>query len=230
MKPRSPVIAVIGFILYAFVTPATLFIAAGTLRWPMAWVYTAAFLVSIIGSRVVVFFKHPDTLQERANFISAENIAPWDRFLASYVGLLGPVIVLLIAGLDYRNIWSARLPDWLHYTGAGLVFIGYLSAIWAMVVNRYFSSVARIQKDRGHAVVSHGPYRLVRHPAYAGAILAGLGIPLMLNTLWAYIPTVVLIATLVLRTYLEDNLLQENLEGYQAYTQQTRYRIFPGIW
>jgi protein-S-isoprenylcysteine O-methyltransferase Ste14 len=230
MKPQSPVVAVIGFIIYAFLTPAILFIAAGTLRWPMAWAYTIAFLLSVIGSRAVVFFKNPDTLQERANFTSAENIAPWDRFLASYVGLLGPAIVLLVAGLDYRNHWSAHLPEWLHYIGAGLVLIGYLSAIWAMIANRYFSSVARIQKDRGHAVVSHGPYHLVRHPAYAGAILAGLAIPLMLNTLWAYIPTVVLIATLVLRTHLEDILLQENLEGYQAYTQQTRYRIFPGIW
>jgi protein-S-isoprenylcysteine O-methyltransferase Ste14 len=99
-----------------------------------------------------------------------------------------------------------------------------------MVENEYFSAVARIQKDRGQNVVSSGPYRVVRHPSYAGALLASLAQPFMLSTLWALIPAGATAAALVVRTYLEDRMLRRELAGYQGYAERTRYRLIPGVW
>jgi protein-S-isoprenylcysteine O-methyltransferase Ste14 len=111
-----------------------------------------------------------------------------------------------------------------------VIAAGYGLAVWAMVENRFFSAVARIQKDRGHEVVTTGPYRIVRHPSYAGAILAYLAFPLMLDALWSLIPGVIMAGVLVVRTGLEDRMLIEELEGYQGYAEETRYRLIPGVW
>jgi protein-S-isoprenylcysteine O-methyltransferase Ste14 len=99
-----------------------------------------------------------------------------------------------------------------------------------MVENRYFSAVARIQKDRGQEVVTTGPYRVVRHPSYAGAILASLALPLMLDALWSLIPALLLVVAVVVRTALEDQMLMADLEGYQRYALRTRCRLVPGLW
>jgi protein-S-isoprenylcysteine O-methyltransferase Ste14 len=99
-----------------------------------------------------------------------------------------------------------------------------------MLTNEFFSRDVRIQEDRGHAVVSDGPYRLVRHPGYAGFIVATLATPLVLGSLWALIPAALATAGLVVRTALEDRTLKEELDGYREFAQQTRYRLLPGIW
>jgi protein-S-isoprenylcysteine O-methyltransferase Ste14 len=99
-----------------------------------------------------------------------------------------------------------------------------------MVANRFFAAVVRIQSDRDHKVVTGGPYRVVRHPGYAGGIWAWLATPLMLGTLWAYIPALLTIAAMVVRTALEDQTLHSELPGYAEYAQHTRYRLLPGVW
>jgi protein-S-isoprenylcysteine O-methyltransferase Ste14 len=101
---------------------------------------------------------------------------------------------------------------------------------WAMAVNNYFSLVVRIQKDRGHTVVTGGPYHYVRHPGYVGGILFQLGTPLLLGSMWALIPAGLTVLLLVVRTALEDRTLLKELEGYQEYAQQTHYRLLPGLW
>jgi protein-S-isoprenylcysteine O-methyltransferase Ste14 len=100
----------------------------------------------------------------------------------------------------------------------------------AMASNAYFAEGVRIQTERGHTVATGGPYRYVRHPGYTGAILAQLVTPCLLGSLWAWIPTLASAALYVVRTYLEDQTLQVELPGYPAYTQQTRYRLIPGVW
>jgi protein-S-isoprenylcysteine O-methyltransferase Ste14 len=102
--------------------------------------------------------------------------------------------------------------------------------VWAMVVNPFFSAVARIQQDRGQWVVSSGPYRFVRHPSYAGALVASLALPFMLDALWALIPALAMVAALAVRTALEDRMLRRELEGYQGYVETTAYRLIPGLW
>ncbi len=203
-RQRNLARALVGFLLYIFLVPAMLFIAAGTVRWPMAWVYTTLLLLATFGSRIVTWFKNPDLLRERAQFTSAAGTKAEDRWLATLVGIVGPTLMSLVAGLDHRWEWSPILPTAVSIVGAAIVAVAYGMAVWAMVVNQYFSAVVRIQKDRGQTVVSGGPYALVRHPAYAASLWAALAFPLMLNALWALLPGLGLILVTVLRTRLED--------------------------
>mgnify|MGYP002684581587 CR=1 FL=1 len=96
--------------------------------------------------------------------------------------------------------------------------------------NRFFSGVVRIQTDRGHQVVTTGPYRFIRHPGYVGVLWTYLAMPLFLDSIWAFVPAVLTLAASILRTAWEDKTLQEELPGYKEYAQKTKYRLFPGIW
>lgn len=118
----------------------------------------------------------------------------------------------------------------MQVLAALVVGAGYGFSVWAMVENRYFSAVARIQEDRGQEVVSAGPYRIVRHPSYAGTALASLAWPLMLDAAWSLIPGMVMVVALVIRTKLEDRMLREELDGYRSYANQTPARLIPGVW
>ena len=144
---------------------------------------------------------------------------------------LRPLVVFVVAGLDERYGWQPDIPA-MAACGLGSLFL--LAAIafstWAMTVNRFFSGTVRIQTERGHQVVSSGPYRLVRHPGYLAGVIGYLAMPLVLGSSWAYLPVLMGILVVCLRTYLEDKTLQEELPGYREYTQQIRYRLFPGIW
>lgn len=230
LQTRTLIVAVIGLAIYLFFVPALLFISAGTLKWPMAWIYVGALLASTIGSRLIVFKRNPETLRERARFTSSEGTKPWDRVLVMIVGLFGPMATMLVAGLDRRFGWSGSVPVPVQYLAALVVAAGYSLAVWAMVVNPYFSAVARIQEDRGQVVVKTGPYRIVRHPSYAGAVLASLALPFMLETLWALAPALGMAVAVVIRTRLEDCMLREGLPGYESYAKETRYRLMPGVW
>jgi protein-S-isoprenylcysteine O-methyltransferase Ste14 len=111
-----------------------------------------------------------------------------------------------------------------------IVIGGYALVVWATGVNAYFSQVVRIQSERGHTVISSGPYHFVRHPAYVGMTLVVIGAPIMLGSWWALIPGVISALLMIARTNLEDQTLQDELPGYAAYAQHTRHRLIPGIW
>lgn len=230
MSMRKLLPAIITFVLYLLLIPAVLFISAGTLRWPMAWVATILLLASAIGSRLILWRQSPDTLRERVQFATAENTQPWDRALVPISVFLGPIATVIVAGLDHRYGWSGGVPLVVQIVAVLAVAAGHGLGIWALLANPFFSAVARIQRDRGHTVATAGPYRLVRHPGYAGSVLASLAIPFMLNTLWALLPALITVAAVAVRTALEDRMLREELEGYRDYAQQTPYRLIPGVW
>jgi protein-S-isoprenylcysteine O-methyltransferase Ste14 len=230
LETHNLVKAILGFALYLLLAPALLFIAAGTLNWPMAWVYIILILASTLVSRLIVYKRNPDTLRERARFTESERTEPWDRLLVMIVAVYGPMATMLVAGLDRRFGWSGSAPLAVQWLAALLVAASYSLGVWAMVVNPYFSAVARIQEDRGQVVVKTGPYRIVRHPSYTGAILACLALPFMLGTTWALVPALGMALGVVLRTGLEDRMLRAGLAGYESYAQETRYRLIPGLW
>jgi len=111
-----------------------------------------------------------------------------------------------------------------------LVIAGHALVVWATGTNAFFSQVVRIQTERGHTVITGGPYRYVRHPAYVGMILVVVGAPIMLGSWWALIPGVISAVLMIVRTVLEDRTLQAELSGYVEYAQHTRYRLLPGVW
>ena len=144
--------------------------------------------------------------------------------------LVGPFVAWIVVGLDERFGWTPDLPDSIQIAALLVIFIGSNIGTWAMLANRFFSSQVRIQSDRDHTVVSRGPYRFVRHPAYAGGILSWIAGPVFFSSYWSVIPTVIVIALMVIRTALEDHTLLEELPGYKEYAQKVRYRLLPGVW
>ena len=153
----------------------------------------------------------------------------WDRILAPLMAF-GSLFILILAGLDKSFGWTAPFTLNAKLAALLVVILGYAFGSWALIENKFFSGVVRIQTDRGHRVVTTGPYRFVRHPGYAGALWTYLATPILFDSLWAFIPSLLLFAVLVLRTSLEDRTLQAELPGYAEYAQRTRYRLFPGIW
>jgi protein-S-isoprenylcysteine O-methyltransferase Ste14 len=227
-KPKF--ITILMGLLTIFGFPLGLFLTAGRWDWLEGWIYIALFMVSVLVSRIYLVIKNPDLAAERAHSLSAENVKGWDRWLMPIVATIGPLLVLIVAGLDERYGWLPELSIGIKIAAAIVILAGYVVSIWAMNVNRFFSGTVRIQTDRSHQVVSDGPYRLVRHPGYLGGLLSYFGLPFLLGSLWALIPAVLTILAVVLRTVLEDETLQKELPGYRAYAQKIRSKLIPGIW
>jgi protein-S-isoprenylcysteine O-methyltransferase Ste14 len=202
---------------------------SGQWDWWEAWAYALITILGFVISRVLAARRHPDLLAERARMMSHEDTEPWDRILAPLVGI-GGALVPLVAGLDRRFAWPPDFGAVAELLALVVILAGYGLATYALVENRFFSGVVRIQTDRGHVVVSGGPYRWVRHPGYAGALLLYLATPFFLDSLWALVPALFLSAALVIRTRLEDATLQERLAGYREYAGWVRYRLAPGVW
>lgn len=220
---------VVGFLVLLLVVPGLLFTAAGTVAWPMAWAYAVLVIAGSSGAHAALAVRHPDTLRERARGFGVPGAQRWDRWLAPLV-VWGPVVAVVLAGLDHRWGWSTITSPTGQVVALGAALAGYLLAGWAMAENRFFVAVARIQPERGHTVVDTGPYRLIRHPGYAGALLGTLAIPFVLDSAWATVPAGLAAAALVVRTALEDRMLQRGLRGYPPYATRTRHRLLPGVW
>ncbi len=197
--------------------------------WTEAWIYAAICILGFVISRVLAGRKNPGLLAERARFGQQSDTKSWDRKMTLLLAL-GGLIIHLVPGLDKLKGWSAGFSIPWVVAGFFLVVTGYFLGSYALVANRYFSGMVRIQNDRDHRVVSSGPYRFVRHPGYLGAAITYAGIPLFLNSLWTLIPVVITIGILVIRTLLEDRTLQNELPGYDEYARHTRYRLIPGVW
>ena len=196
----------------------------------MAWVYVTL-IIAIAGVNLVIMFRiSPGLLVERSQFLKGKGVKRWDKVLAPLMAIYGPLSLWVVAGLDRRFGWTAEIPLTVQVAALAIIAIGYVLITWAVAVNRFFSSVVRIQRDRGHRVITTGPYRWVRHPGYTGGGIAFLATPLALGSLWAFIPAGLTIMLLIVRTVFEDRTLQAELVGYQDYMQQTRYRLIPGFW
>jgi len=226
VSPRQWIRLVLAYLLI----PLILFICGGDLGWWQAWLYSLLILTSGIGGRMWAEQRHPGITAERQNKASFHNAKLWDKVLAPLMAVSVVFPMVIVAGLDHRYNWSSEFPLWLIVLGFILVSLGYAFAAWALAENRFFSSVVRIQTDRGHVVCDTGPYRLVRHPGYAGSILALFGIVLALCSVWTLIPAAVASIIAVIRTLLEDQTLQAELPGYLDYAQRVHYRLIPGIY
>lgn len=221
---------ILRFVMYLLSMPIVLFIAAGTLRWTMGWIYVILSITFTAVSRIIVFRKNPEMLKERARSLDAENVKSWDKAVLLFGGIIGPLLIFAVIGLDVRFSWSPHIPTLIQSLAVIVVILGYVIGDWAMIVNKFFSAVVRIQKERNQTVVSDGPYRFVRHPGYTGGILALLSTPLMLGSLWALLPAGFVIGLTIVRTFFEDKTLQEELDGYKEYSSRVKFRLLPGIW
>jgi protein-S-isoprenylcysteine O-methyltransferase Ste14 len=225
-SPRQWIRLVVVYLLI----PLVLLVCGGDLGWWQAWCYSLLIVAAGPGGRIWAERRHPGLMAERQNMEKARSAKAWDKVLAPLMALSVTFPLVIVAGLDHRFGWSPVFPLWLIVLGFLLISLGYAFASWALIENRFFSSVVRIQVDRGHVVCDSGPYRIVRHPGYAGNILPLLGIVLALSSMWTLIPAAVALIIAVIRTVLEDQTLQDELPGYRDYARRVRYRLIPGIY
>lgn len=217
------------FAVEGLVFAALLFGGAGTLRWGAGWVFFAAFFIP---STLMIHWlarNNPALLVERTRPPIQAGQPLWDRLIMAALLALFPAWLVLM-GVDARRLGWSHMPPALQWIGCA----GILAAMWIFHVsvraNTFLAVVVRIQAERGHEVVSSGPYAIVRHPLYAGALLLFVSSALLLGSWWGLLASVDLAAPLVLRTVLEDRELHRSLPGYADYARRVRWRLLPGVW
>lgn len=228
MPPRRLIVThMLQVIVMFFIMGGTLFVSAGRLDWGEAWVFLIIYFFIALVSAVWMLRTNPDLAQERNR--PGKNVKPWDNLLVG-INLLLTLALFVVIGLDAgRQGWS-KVSSVIKAIG----LLGFIPAfglpLWASKANVYLSSRVRIQQERGHELVAVGPYRYVRHPMYVGMIFYDVSVPLLLGSWWGLVVSAAMIATVIVRTALEDRTLQRELSGYREYSQQVRYRLLPWVW
>ncbi len=206
---------------------AIVFVTAGTLDYWQGMLYTALTLTMLVVNGLALR-KNPELISERLK--PGDKAKSWDRTywgLSTLLFFSGIILACLDGG---RFKLSPSLPVWVYLASSFVFVFGNLFFIWAKATNRFFSSVVRIQKERGHTVCQEGPYKYIRHPGYLGGLLFTLATPLLLGSLWAMIPTVTSVLLMIVRTVLEDRTLAIELDGYKEYMARVKYRLVPNLW
>ncbi|MGB3488194.1 MAG: isoprenylcysteine carboxylmethyltransferase family protein [Xanthobacteraceae bacterium] len=205
-----------------------LFASAGTLRWPAAWVFLATIAVLGVATSFWLLKIDPALLAERMNVTLQKNQPVTDKiFMLVFASLI--LIWFIVIGLDHRvNGSDFSIP--LQVFGFILLLASLGFSLWVMRTNSFAAPVVKIQAERGHHVISSGPYAWVRHPMYSGALVFFVGMPLMLGSWWglALIPVFALLFGY--RSGIEEQVLIEGLPGYADYRTRVRYRLMPGVW
>lgn len=203
-----------------------LLISSGDFRWQPAWVFFWLMMGMNFIFHLVVVIPDPELYNERGKI--QPNVEFWDKKLLFAYALIG-YLSMVFMGLDYRFSWTTINENWI-VPGAAMIILSFALSAWAMRVNRFFSSVVRIQDDRRQQVCDRGPYSVIRHPGYFSAFLFYLGALMMLGSLVGLIFVVMVIGLFSYRIIREEEALTEKLSGYKEYKERVRYRLLPGIW
>lgn len=225
MKIKKKVSKRIIQVLVQYITIGILlFLSSGNIKWIWAWIYLFLGLLVFILNLIVL---PSELIAERGQ--PEKNVKRADKIITSII-IVPALAIFILAGIDIRYSLLKEIGLIFHLLGAFLFIIGNLIFTWAMVSNKYFSTLVRIQYDRDQRVETGGPYKYVRHPGYVGYIIFTLATPLLLGSWWTYIPVIIIIILLVIRTLFEDKTLIEELEGYKDFSKKVNYRLLPGVW
>ena len=220
---RPLIMALIGI---AF--SAVLLLIGGRWNWLEGWLLAGVYCTVLVVSSLWTERHAPDLGRERVQAIARPG-SLHERIILIWVPL-ALLAVIVVAALDGGRFHWSHVPLWVEILGFGM-FAAYIAlSLWAAASNPFLSAAARVQEDRGHHVITSGPYRYVRHPMYLGLCLLGVAVPLALGSWWALIPGGLFVLTFIYRTGQEDHFLAANLPGYREYAQRTRYRLLPGVW
>jgi protein-S-isoprenylcysteine O-methyltransferase Ste14 len=213
----------------ALIFAALLFGAAGTFLWPAGWGYLILFFGGALWIVLLLARHNPALLAERMRMPMQKNQPLWDRFF-----LLAMSIVwcgwLVLMGLDTVRFRWSHMPGWLPWAGGALLVWSLHLSARAFRENPFLAAVVKIQTERGHRVISTGPYAVVRHPFYAAVLIFLPANALVLGSWYGLAASAVLIGGVFLRTAMEDGELRRGLEGYTEYAARVRYRLIPHVW
>jgi protein-S-isoprenylcysteine O-methyltransferase Ste14 len=205
---------------------ALIFVPAGTSDYWQAWMFMAVFQGASIAIGVYLAIKDPELLARRMKVGPAAEQEKAQKIII-LLAMIGFVALLLVPALDRRLGWS-RVPWYVCIAGNVLVALGFVFIFFVLRANRYGASTVQIAE--GQEVISTGPYALVRHPMYAGAIVMLIGIPLALGSWWGLLALALFVPVLIWRLLDEEKFLKKNLPGYTEYTQKVRHRLVPWVW
>jgi protein-S-isoprenylcysteine O-methyltransferase Ste14 len=216
------------FVVFFMAFALALFLPAGTLVWPAGWIFLMLFFSFYLAITVWLFRHNPGLLQERMSLRTSDQQG-WDKVLFPLL------VVFLFAWLMFISFDAVRfhyspVPVWLQLVGALVLLCSFALLFLTFRENAYLSPLVRIQDERGHTVVSSGPYHYVRHPMYAAIVIFVVGTPLLLGSRFGVLLGLIFIVMLARRAVLEERTLREELPGYAAYISQVKYRFIPCIW
>jgi protein-S-isoprenylcysteine O-methyltransferase Ste14 len=210
-------------------TGALLFVPAGTLDWPGAWIFLVEFILGAMLTTLWLARHDPGLLKERMSGVFQRGQVASDKvFMAVILVLWNGWLVLM--GLDSKRWHLSHVPEILGVIGAALIPIGFFVVWLTFRENSFAAPVIKIQEDRGQRVISTGPYAVVRHPMYAGALLYMLGTPLLLGSWLGLLVLPLLAGALAVRIPIEEAALRAKLPGYTDYAERVRHRLIPGVW
>jgi protein-S-isoprenylcysteine O-methyltransferase Ste14 len=204
-----------------------LFWSAGQINWWQGWATIGVMLAWILATGIVIYRTNPDLFAERLG--PRKGSKSWDAVIMSLLGI-GQLGRYIIAGLDQRHGWSGEFALLSQLVTLLLCILGYALVVWATYSNAFFSQIVRLQPERSQFVITDGPYHFVRHPAYAGALLFELVVSILLSSWWSMIASAMTVVLLIIRTAIEDQTLQTELQGYMDYVKKVRFRLIPGVW
>jgi protein-S-isoprenylcysteine O-methyltransferase Ste14 len=207
---------------------AAVFASAGRFDWNRGWICMSAWIITTAAAGLIVRRANPSLIEARANWRRKDTKVFDKVFLSVYLPLT--FVQPALAGLDVVRFRWSSMPFATVYAGLVLFAFAMSLVTWAMIVNPFAETTVRIQTDRGHKPVTSGPYRIIRHPMYAGAILLYPASALMFGSMWALALSGLMAVSFVCRTALEDRTLRRELPGYEDFTAITRYRLIPGLW
>jgi protein-S-isoprenylcysteine O-methyltransferase Ste14 len=219
----------VGELVYLFLFfTLPLFLAAGTIAWLAGWIFLVLFFSFVLAITLWLFRHNPDLLKERMT-ITRPDQKTWDKvgFALTYVVFLAWLVLMPLDAVRFH--WS-QMPVWLQGAGAIILVCSFYLFFVTFRENSYLSAMVRIQKDRGQTVVSTGPYHYVRHPMYAAALLFMFGTALLLGSWYGLLLALLLVGMIAVRAVLEERTLQQELQGYDTYMAQVKYRLIPHVW
>ena len=219
----------IGQFIGIFVAFAlALFLPAGTLVWYAGWIFLALFFSFYLAVTIWLYHHNPGLLQERMRLRTSDQLA-WDKVLFPLLMII-PFAWLIFMSFDAVRFHWSPLPVWLEFVGVVVLVCSFYLLFLTFRENAYLSPVVRIQEERGHTVVSTGPYHYVRHPMYAAMLVFVVGTSLLLGSGYGILLALLFMVVLARRAVLEERTLREELHGYAAYMTQVKYRLIPYVW
>jgi protein-S-isoprenylcysteine O-methyltransferase Ste14 len=218
--------AFVGLLVLLLVMAALLFFPAWTLHYCQAWTFLAVYFAWSIAITLYLMKRDPKLLQRRMSGGPTAEKEPTQKLIMLLTSL-GFIGLMIVPALDHRFVWS-RMPQYVALVGDVLVSLGYLAIFFVFKANAFASATVELAPDQ--KVISTGPYAMVRHPMYAGALVMLLGIPIALGSWWGLLVIVAMTPALIWRLLDEEKFLARSLPGYRDYQYAVRFRLIPRVW